>query len=234
MALAKYGGGIIQLSGSVAGNTYARNRFGNYVRARTVPVNPQSARQSAARARIAFLAEEWGDTLTAAERGAWDTYAAAISWLNRLGETVKLTGFNHFIRANSAKLQIGSAVIAAGPTTLLLPNADPIASFALSVATGLTITFDDTLDWADEDDGAMIIEIGQPQNPTRNFFGGPWRFDQFIAGSVATPPTTPDGPNAVTSWTLIETQLAWVRARILRDDGRLSNFFGSGPVTIAA
>lgn len=234
MALVKYGAGIVQMSGSIAGNTFARNRFGNYTRARTTPVNPNTARQTAAKARLAFLAEEWGDTLTALQRGAWNTYAAAIAWTNKLGESVKLTGFNHFIRSNCAKLQCSLAVVADGPTTLLLPNADPLFSVALSAANGLTITFDDALDWLDEDLGAMIIEVGQPQNPTREFFGSPWRFDQFIAGSVATPPTTPDGPNAATSWTLIATQIAWVRARILREDARLTNFFGAAPVTIGA
>ncbi|GAI58374.1 unnamed protein product, partial [marine sediment metagenome] len=39
MALVKYGGGITQMSGSIAGNTFARNRYGNYVRSRTKPIN---------------------------------------------------------------------------------------------------------------------------------------------------------------------------------------------------
>ncbi|GAH50296.1 unnamed protein product, partial [marine sediment metagenome] len=46
MALVKLGGGIVQISGSIAGNTFARNRFGNYMRSRTKPVNPNSTRQT--------------------------------------------------------------------------------------------------------------------------------------------------------------------------------------------
>ncbi|GAH28464.1 unnamed protein product, partial [marine sediment metagenome] len=38
MALVKYGAGIIQMSGSIAGDVHARNRFGNYIRPRTKPV----------------------------------------------------------------------------------------------------------------------------------------------------------------------------------------------------
>ena len=59
MALIKYGGGIVDMSGSIAGNTHARNRFGNYMRARTKPVNPNSDRQVAIRAIVSYLAEFW-------------------------------------------------------------------------------------------------------------------------------------------------------------------------------
>ena len=31
MALIKYGGGIVHASGSLAGNTFARNKYGNYM-----------------------------------------------------------------------------------------------------------------------------------------------------------------------------------------------------------
>lgn len=232
--LVKYGGGIVQASGSLAGNTAARNRFGNYMRARTVPVNPQSARQVAARNRISFLAEEWSDTLTAAQRLAWEAYAAAISWTNKLGESVNLTGFNHFIRSNAAILSVGFSVVAAGPTVLSLPNTDPTLSIALSAANGITITFDDTLDWVDEDAGALSIELGTPQLASRNFFNGPWRFDDSVDGSSTVPPTSPDGPNAVTTWTLIAGQLVWARARIIREDGRITQPFGSAAVTVGA
>ena len=102
MALVKYGGGIVQASGSIAGTTHARNRFGNYVRARTKPVNPNSASQGAVRTALSYLAMIWASLLTAAERTSWNTYAAAVAIKNRLGETVYGTGFNHFIGWNSA------------------------------------------------------------------------------------------------------------------------------------
>lgn len=232
MALVKYGGGIVQASGSIAGNTFARNRYGNYMRARTKPVNPQSARQVAARNRIAFLAEEWSDTLTAAQRLAWGAYAAAVAWTNKLGETINLTGFNMFCRSNACMLCCGGAVVAAGPTVLSLPNTDPTFSVALSAANGITVTFDDTLDWCDEDAGYMSIELGTPQLASRNFFNGPWRFDAAIEGDSVAPPASPDGPTATSTWTLIADQLVWARARIIREDGRVTNHFGSAAVTV--
>lgn len=181
-----------------------------------------------------FLTEEWGDLLTPAQRAAWENYAAAISWLNRLGETVKLTGFNHFIRSNFARLAVGEALIAEGPIVLTLPHGDPLMVVTIGAAAGITVAFDDTLDWVDEDSGFFMIDLGQPQNATRNFFGGPYRFDSFIQGDSTTPPTTPDGPTATTTWSFLEGQIIWARAKILREDGRVSNHFVQGPITIAA
>lgn len=234
MALIKYGGGIVQMSGSIAGNTHARNRFGNYMRARTKPVNPQSSRQMTIRNIIAYLAEEWKDTLTAAQRQSWETYADNVSWLNRLGETVHLSGFNHFVRSNAAILIVGGTQVAGAPTTMSLPPTDPTISVALSEASGITVTFDDTFEWCDEDAGYLEVHIGNPQQITRNFFGGPWRFHDSIDGNSVTPPTSPDGPTAVTCWTLIEGHKVWTKFRIIREDGRVSTEFQAAPVAVAA
>ncbi len=229
MALVKYGGGIIQASGSMAGNTFARNRFGNYMRARTKPVNPNSDRQVVARARLALLTEDWSEALSAVQREAWATYAAAVAMNNRLGETIYLTGFNHFIRTNSAYMQVASRQNDA-PVVLSLAAQDPTFSIALSEANGITVTFDDTMDWASEGGAGMLISIGQPQTATRNFFGGPWRYHGWIGGTIPGPTASPDGPTAVTAWTLTEDHLVWVKARIIRADGRLSNEFSDSVV----
>lgn len=234
MALIKYGGGIVQMSGSIAGNTHARNRFGNYMRARTKPVNPRSARQSFARAVIMMLAEQWReDPMTDAIRTAWQTYANSVNWNNKLGESVTLTGFNHFIRSNAAILRAGGTIVTAGPTDLGLPAGDP--AFAVTGSAGdakLSIAFDDTFDWLDEDGGYLSVEMGEPQNPTRNFFGGPWRFADSVDGDSVTAPTTPteiDPP-----FTLTEGQKIWARASIIRADGRMSTKFLCDPFLCGA
>lgn len=233
MALVKYGGGIIQMSGSIAGNTHARNRFGNYMRARTKPVNPNSSRQSTARARIALLSEDWREVLDAAQRQAWETYAASVAMNNKLGETIHLTGFNHFVRSNAAYLQVGSRQND-GPVILSLPPHDPLFAVELSEANGITVTFDENLAWTTEGGAGMFITIGEPQNPTRNFFAGPWRYHGWIGGTIPGPTASPDGPTGVTAWTLTEGARVWVRSRIIRADGRLSTPFTAPTVLVGA
>lgn len=229
MALIKYGGGIVQMSGSIAGTTHARNRFGNYGRARTKPVDPRSERQMAARSLIQMLCEYWrGSEMDDAKRVAWETYANSVSWYNKLGEAVQLTGFNHFIRSNAARMAVGGDVIAAGPAVLGLPASDPTFATSGSEASGkITVTFDDDLDWCDEDGGFFVLEMGQPKSPTRNFFNGPWRLGGAIAGDSVTPPTSTVDIDA--PFTLTAGQKVWCRAAIIRADGRMSTRFSAAP-----
>lgn len=227
MALIKFGGGVVQASGSIAGTTHARNRFGNYIRPRTKPVNPKSDRQSAIRAVMQLLTAYWhGAEMSDTDRGAWNDYAASISMKNRLGEPIFLTGFNHFIRTNAAILTISGTLVEPGPDTLSLPGADDTLAIAGDNGTQLlTVAFDDTQDWCKEDGGFMSIEMGMPRLHTRNFFGGPYRNAGGIAGNTSIPITSPQ--TLVAPFTLSDSQKVWTRASIIRADGRLSNKFSA-------
>lgn len=232
MALVKYGGGIIQMSGSIAGNTFARNRSGNYVRARTKPVNPNSDLQQIVRAAWATLSARWAQTLTAPQRTAWNLYAANLAMKNKLGETINLTGFNHYLRTNAILLQSGLTLIDAGPTIFELPGKDP--TFAISASEGtqtISYTFDNTLLWANEVGGYMFKFQGAPQNAQRNFFAGPWRLHGTIVGA-GSPPSSPDA-EATPPFAFAELQHQWCYARILRADGRLSEPFRADTFCVA-
>jgi len=224
MALVKYGGGIIQMSGSIAGNTHARNRFGNYIRARTKPVNPNTAKQILVRGIVADLTSRWAQILTANQRAAWNLYASSVNMKNRLGETVKLSGFNHYIRSNHWFARMGRTLVDDGPVVFELPEQDPTMTIAISEATQLvTMTFDDTQAWCSEDDAMLVILQSQGQNPQRNFFGGPWTGRSATVGDAAVPVTSPMDYASIT--VVSELQKVHSKFRILRADGRLSEAF---------
>lgn len=226
MALVKFGGGITQMSGSIAGNTFARNRYGNYVRARTKPVNPNTDRQNDVRAAIAFLSDRWAQTLTAPQRTAWNLYASSVAMKNKLGETVYLSGFNQYIRSNSILKVSGRTLIDAGPVIFELPATDPTITISGSEATqDLTMTYDDTMDWDTETGGLMTIWCGRPQNPQRNFFAGPNRLWTAILGVDAAPVASPKISGIGHAWAVSEGQRIWIQARIHRVDGRVSETF---------
>lgn len=232
MALIKFGGGVVQMAGSIGGTTFARNASGNYARARTTPVDPNSAYQQAARSAITVLTEAWRETLTAVQRTSWETYAAAVAMTNRLGETIHLSGSNHFIRSNAILIQLGLTMVADGPTELALPAMDPAFVATASEATQvISCAYTDTLEWLDEDGGYMFLSQGRPQNATRNFFKGPYRMGAHVEGDSVTPPTTPEAFAAV--FTLVETQKVWMKARIARSDGRLSEEFDASCIIAA-
>jgi len=79
MALVKFGGGVVGMSGSIAGTTFARNRSGSYARAKTKPINPNTTLQNLVRATFAMLSARWAQTLTEAQRTAWNLYASSVS-----------------------------------------------------------------------------------------------------------------------------------------------------------
>ena len=219
--LVKFGGGILDARGSVGGNVYSRNRYGNYVRSRTAPVNPSSARQQLVRSIMSSLVSHWSETLTAAQRTAWATYADSINMVNKLGESITLSAFNHYIRSNMAILNVGGTRVDAGPTTLSLPAADPaLACAATADDQKLAITFDDTLDWCDEDDAYLSVLMSMPKGAGVEFIGGPYQYAGKIEGDSVTAPTSPvelDCPFTVGTGQVIEVQ-----ARIIRADGRVS------------
>jgi len=170
---------------------------------------------------LAYVADYWHSTLSPANRSLWNTYAAAVAMKNRLGETVYLTGFNHFIRSNADRLYSGETLVAAGPSVLALPERDTTTSATFSVASNLiSFSFDNTLPWANEDDAYMKVYEGRPQIDTRNFFGGPWRWASHWEGSTPVPPVSPvdfSPPLAIALGHKV-----WLYSRISRADARLS------------
>jgi len=232
MALIKFGGGIVGMSGSIGGTVFARNHYGNYARAKTKPINPNTAMQQAVRASLSFLTDYWGQTLTAVQRTAWNLYGSSVAMTNKLGETVYLTGFNHFIRSNSILKRSARSLVAAGPVIFEIPEADPTFAFAATQTDNMgTFTYDDTAAWANEDGGWMHMFMGQPQNPQRNFFGGPWKLYCAVAGNSVAPPSSPGTGSG--SWVVSEGQKVWVYARITRADGRTSAPFRADAIVTA-
>lgn len=224
MALVKFGGGVVQMSGSIAGTTFARNRYGNYARARTKPVNPNTDLQQVVRSSMALLTTRWSDTLTAPQRTAWNLYGSNVTMTNKLGESMNLSGFNHYVRSNMIAQRIPYPIVDAGPTVFELPAQDPTFAVTASEATQvLTLAYDDTMAWATENAAYMYFFQGQPQNPQRNFFDGPWRLIGSVAGIDPGGPVEPHAGNAV--FAVAELQRQWVYARIQRADGRLSEPF---------
>ena len=232
MSLVKFGGGIIQMSGSIAGNTFARNRYGNYVRSRTKPVNPKTTKQVLVRAVWAMLTTRWAQTLTANQRAAWNLYASSVAMKNRLGEVIYMTGFNHYLRSNHWFARMSRPLVDDGPTIFELPEMDPTMTVSCSEATQLvTMTFDDTLAWCSEDNAMLVILQSEGQNPQRNFFAGPWTGRSAKVGASGVPVTSPLDYASIT--VLSELQRFWSKFRILRADGRLSEPFTANAFCLA-
>lgn len=220
MALIRFAEGQ-QRSGSIGATVYSRNRSGAYVRARSVPVNPNTQRQVDARNRVQNLTIDFQTVLTQAQRDAWKVYADVLVWQNALGDQINLTALNHFLRSNAARLQAGLTQVDDAPTIFLLAQAEEALAVAGSEASQeLSVTFDDAADWCSEDGAFQNVFMGLPQIASHEFFGGPYRFAGVILGDSASPPTSPATITA--PFPIAEGQKVWVRTRIGLADGRLS------------
>ena len=232
MALVRLGAGITDIRGSIGGTTFSKNRFGNYMRARTTPVNPRSQRQLTMRAIVASVSAAWSGVLTVFQRAAWEVYADSIVVSNKLGEQVKLTGFNQYIRTNSFNLQNGGARIDDGPIILTLPGADTLFDVVVDEASQeLEVTFDESLNWVDQSAGLMGVYMSKPQSAGTTFIQGPWRLAGTINGDDTTAPTSPETMSA--PFSVGVGQVIAVRARLMEEDGRLSNHFLSESIVAA-
>lgn len=120
----------IPTSGSIGNQTNSRNRSGQYKRQRSMPTQPRTTAQVAARARLASQATAWRG-LTEAQRAAWNAFSHSFTVVNSLGISVSLTGAQCFIKVNSVNLLIGDA-------TVLVPPALP--AFVAATVTALTGT----------------------------------------------------------------------------------------------
>jgi hypothetical protein len=117
---------VSAVSGSVGGQTFSRNRGGQYVRARAIPITSTTTYALAAKARLSTASSAW-QGLTAGERQAWAQWANANPVVNTLGNSITLTGQQGFV-GNHTRLSL------AGVATLTTPPIIP-APISLTTAT---------------------------------------------------------------------------------------------------
>jgi hypothetical protein len=220
-----------EASGSAGGLTASRNRFGAYMRARVMPVNPASAYQQVVRNALSTLTARWQNVLTDAQRQAWETYGINVPMPNALGDPVNLTGLNHYIRSNTPRIQAGCTLIDDGPVVFSLPVLTPLTAITATAGTeNVAFAFDNTDPWANEDNGHLLIASSRQQAPTINFFKGPYRYQHKEDGNSVTPPTSPS--SYTSTFNLDAGNNVFLLARASRADGRLSSpFRGQGAIS---
>lgn len=119
-------------SGSLAGQTSSRNRFGQYRRTRAIPVNPASSAQGTVRNRLSVNAAAWR-ALTDAQRAGWSDLASSMVRADSLGQSYSLTGFQAYCSVNNNNAAAGNAVVSAAPA-LTTPSGLTTATITLTNA----------------------------------------------------------------------------------------------------
>ena len=156
-------------SGSVGARTSSRNRSGQYVRQRALPVQPRTASQVAQRARLTSQSAAWRG-LTAAQILSWNAFALSFTVVNSLGQTINLTGHQSFIKVNTVNLLNGTATT---PTPPALP------SFVAATVTGVTAVAATpliALQGTNPAAGTLFMIFSSPQVSPGLTFNGQYRY----------------------------------------------------------
>ena len=220
----KYNSALVtDARGSIGGITASRNAGGAYFRRKVSPVQPGSEFQQAIRGFMLNVMQTWVASLDAAQRAGWKAYADATPQPDTLGNLRSIGGPGAFVRSNVLRLQAGLAIRQDPPTEnrfcdLTAPTVANIDASAQACEVRLTATDE----WATAAGGGLLVYAGRPRNESVNYFKGPYRFCDFIAGA-ATPPTSPATVD-LPFW-LSAGQVVGFRFVALSADGRVSSTF---------
>jgi hypothetical protein len=114
MAKIRLGGMAAQASGGMGGIVYSHNRYGAYVRARSIPTKSMTAYALAAKARMATISQGF-QALTAAQRAAWQAWAETNPKADVFGEKQALTAAAAYNGINVRRLLLNQVVLVNPP-----------------------------------------------------------------------------------------------------------------------
>jgi hypothetical protein len=167
-------------SGSIAGTTHSRNRYGQYTRNRSTPVNPNTTFQAAARAAMSTSAAGWR-ALTAIQRAGWESLGLMMTRTDSLGSSYSLNGFGAYCSVNNNNLAAGNAVVADAPA-IVTPTALATVTPTLTAA-AFSLAYTPTPLGA----GQRLFSFVSPQRSAGRSFENDYRLVAVSAAAAASP-----------------------------------------------
>lgn len=223
MATLELGSIVSDIRGSVGGETYSRNPAGLYVKSRSSPAQPVSARRTNVQTAFTTLTQAWSGTLTEAQRKTWREYAKVWPVSNRLGKRIHLSGACHFVRCNFYK-----TFLTAGIGFLVAPPGGPIAipqfEFTATASTNkISVSFP-LLNYADPPQWMFVLcYAGKVVNAGQNYYSTPWRYIDYTYFDGA---VWHDDPWLMTPpWTLVQGKKIFVKMAAYYNSGESSGPF---------
>ena len=176
--------GVGAMSGSQGGTTASRGRAGQYFRTRTMPTQPNTAKQTSVRTNLATASNAWGATLTDSQRTAWNDFATAFPITDRLGQTLQLTGQQAFVRLNSRLLNAGEAQITTAPTDQDVTDVTTITATVTVTGTVMSLAFTPSPLAATD---LLIVRATPAFSPGKSYFTNALRDILVTTAAASTP-----------------------------------------------
>lgn len=163
-------------SGSYQGITSSRNRFGQYIRTRAIPVQPRTSFQAAVRARMASNSARYR-TLTAYQIAAWKSLGLLMTRRDSLGQSVNLTGAQANASINQVLQAYGQATVDDAPLLVTPTAVATIVVTASSITPALTVATT-----VEPGTGFIGIYASPPTTAGREFIGDLRLIETFPVG----------------------------------------------------
>ena len=219
---------LTQASGSVGGLTFATGIGGMFIRSRAIPVNPNTEAQNSVRSALGALTSYW-NTLTSAQRNAWNAYAAQVPLADTFGDPRLVSGFNHFVRSNSNRLRVAGSdeIIDDAPTTFNLGSTPVFVSGEAVIDLDGVLTGEVQVDLLDAPSPAVVgdfvyVFVSPPFNNNRTFHRGPFLYNALLASGAAADQPLTIAFTSIYGWDPAGGQGCQLRIVQTKLDGRLS------------
>lgn len=203
-------------TGTANGWTASRNQHGRFVCPAISPTPTSTARQTTIRNRMAYVIARWQTGLTAAQRTAWNAYAARVRRPDPLGEPIRLHGLEAYVRCNLSRSQLIPDIQDTPPVDDAVPST-PRCTFRI-VLTRFIVCRADVEPWPYTTPRAcMIFAAGPNVAATRNKPKGRWRYHAGIIGAFNPAPALQ--VTAISPWYPPGLSRCFVRYRFVNYDG---------------
>lgn len=127
--------------GKLAGTVASKNKGGNYLRTKAIPINPKTTYQSIQRGLLSDLSKAYQTTLTPAQQAAWTNYGRSTNAKNVFGSALILSGIAAFIKVNQIITTVGGTIITEPPVNQFVPSLASASLVANHTGPLLTLTF---------------------------------------------------------------------------------------------
>lgn len=171
--MAKFSPGptIGAISGSIGGTTYSKNRYGLYIRNRSIPTNPGTEYQTIQRGIVASISQAWRN-LDDDERMAWKTWAQNNPVMDALGNSQVLTGHAAYVKINTRLSASGDSLLDLPPSATQLQQVLTL-SMTADIGAG-----DFKVDWTPTPAGSTyrcVFFGALVTSPGVNYIGNAWK-----------------------------------------------------------
>jgi hypothetical protein len=216
MSKIKFSALVSDVRNKLNGSVLSKNRYGNYIRNKTTPVNPQTTAQQNARAALAANSQAWAG-LTEAQRLSWKALAAELPFTDIFGDSKILAANSLYVKLNGNLQKIGATAVSDAPAKVAVPSLE-ITTFGAIASMGVMDQLTAEISPATVQTGFEIAVYATPGiAPGRNFVKNQFRYLGIAPAPVAGTLGLEDLWNARFG-SILEGQKVFIRLAFVSED----------------